>query len=112
VNSILFLESPRPYTVVTGIDDNDDGTNHDLPPGYTRNSERGAWTFQWDVRLRASLFRGGQGDTDLLVDIFNVTNRANFGNAYFNKQTSLNFGEPSKVVTTPRQVQIGLRHTF
>jgi hypothetical protein len=112
VNSVIHIESPRPYTIITGLDENGDGLRNDMPAGVHRNSERGDWTFQWDLRV-SKLFKYGKwGSSELLVDFLNITNTDNFGNFYFNTLTSESFGLPSKVFTPPRHIQIGLRHTF
>jgi len=44
--------------------------------------------------------------------VLNVTNTANFGNNYFNTLTSPSFGQPSRMFTTSRRMQLGLRHTL
>jgi hypothetical protein len=112
VNSLIHVESPRPYTIITGYDENGDGWRNDMPAGVTRNSERGDWTFQWDVRVSKFFEYGNWGRSELLVDFLNITNTDNFGNFYFNTLTSEKFGQPEKAFTPPRHVQIGLRHTF
>ena len=112
VNMVIHVESPRPYTRFTGLDENGDGLRNDIAEGYHRNSERGDWTFQWDVRFSKSFHYGKWGSSELLVDVLNITNTANFGNFYFDTLTSDSFGQPRRVFTPPRQVQIGLRHTF
>jgi hypothetical protein len=111
INSLLLVESPRPYTIFTGLDENRDGLRNDMPEGVQRNSERGDWTFQWDARF-SKKFPHRWGTSELLVDVLNITNTDNFGNFYFNTLTSESFGQPTKVFALPRRVQIGLRHVF
>lgn len=111
LNSLVLVESPRPYTIYTGLDENRDGLRNDMPEGEHRNSERGDWTFQWDARFSKKILHRW-GTSEFLVDILNVTNTDNFGNFYFNTLTSKSFGKPTKVFTLPRRVQIGVRHVF
>gem|GEM_PF-5186354 len=112
INSFITIESPRPYTIKTGGDENGDGFRNDMPEGVHRNSERGDWTFQWDLRISKFFEIGKYGRSELLLDILNVTNTVNFGNFYFDSQSSPSFGQPRKIFTLPRHVQIGLRHNF
>jgi hypothetical protein len=60
------VSSGRPYTITTGFDDNNDTVFNDRPEGVGRNSARGTW--QRDVNLRlgwqpfgASSGRGAAG---------------------------------------------------
>lgn len=48
------LESGFPYTITTGRDDNLDTVFNDRPFGIGRNTERGEWLKQFDVRFRGN----------------------------------------------------------
>jgi hypothetical protein len=48
-----------------------------------------------------------------MFEVFNLTNRANFGNFYVGNVDSPQFGQPSgQLLTPPRQAQVGARLTF
>ena len=40
----VVVDSPRPYTVTTGFDDNNDTVFNDRPEGENRNFARGSWS--------------------------------------------------------------------
>lgn len=50
--SIFSLDSPTPYNITTGFDDNGDSISNDRPDGVMRNSARG--DYHWDVSTRLS----------------------------------------------------------
>ncbi len=103
VQTVVNAWSPLPYNITTGRDDNGDGVFNDRPPGVGRNSARGAAFFQADVRL-SRLFRPRRTNLELLVEVFNLTNRANW--------MSYNaLGQPQSA-GPPRQVQLGVRWTY
>lgn len=57
----FYYNSPLPYNITTGHDDNGDTAFNDRPPGATRNSARGAAS--WNVNMRLSwLFGFGKSD--------------------------------------------------
>lgn len=57
----FFYNSPLPYNITTGRDDNGDTTFNDRPPGMTRNGARGAAS--WNANMRLSwLFGFGKAD--------------------------------------------------
>ncbi len=67
--------------------------------------------FTWDLRLTRP-FRLFNGQLDLIVDIFNITNNSNFkdpttGGFFLNFDGTFQSG-----LGTPRQVQVGTRYSF
>lgn len=75
------LISGRPYSLRTGMDDNDDGFVNDRPVGATRNSLRASTNITSAIRL---MYRRRLGETttgnrvlQVYVDVQNVLNRAN-----------------------------------
>jgi hypothetical protein len=109
LTAVTVAQSALPYTITTGKDDNGDGVFNDRPPSVGRNSARGTPFFQTDVRMTKA-FRLGVRRVDLLVEAFNVTNRANW-TMYDGQQSSSTFGRP-KDAAPPRQVQVGARIDF
>ena len=51
--------SARPYNIITGVDNNGDTVFNDRLPGVGRNSQRGASTWNVDLRLTKSINLGG-----------------------------------------------------
>lgn len=51
-NVMSQAQSGLPYTIITGFDDNRDGVTNDRPAGIGRNTARGSW--RWDLNLRLS----------------------------------------------------------
>src|SRR5262249_46248162 len=92
VTGVMVAQSALPYTITTGSDNNSDGVKNDRPPGLPRNSARGTPLFQTDVRL-SKAFGFGSRHLDVLVEAFNVLNRANW-TTYDGVQISSTFGRP------------------
>jgi len=111
VSGVLQAASARPYTAYTSGDINHDGVTGDRVEPF--NARRGAALFSLDVR-GTKVIRLRQGmRMDLMFEMFNVTNRANFGNFYVGNVDSPQFGQPSgQLLTPPRQAQVGARLTF
>jgi hypothetical protein len=59
-NVMSQAQSGAPYTITTGADDNRDGVSNDRPAGVGRNSARGTW--RWDLNLRISRGFGFGGE--------------------------------------------------
>lgn len=128
VTPVLRLESPLPYTVTTGMDDNGDTVFNDRPVGSRRNGERGAWFKQADLRLDWQLpFNGGervgnesQGapSVGLLkkcvvgmdVTIQNIFNNMNAQNYVGNRLSP--FYRRATSAAPARQIQVGLSVHF
>ncbi len=79
------------------------------------NSQRGTPTFDLDLRGTKSVRLGESRNLDLFAEIYNLTNRANFGNIYNPDALSPNFKQPSGYLAgfpTSRQLQLGARFIF
>jgi carboxypeptidase family protein/TonB-dependent receptor-like protein len=107
--AVLTAQSALPYTITTGSDDNHDTFNNDRPAGVGRNSARGANFRQMDARLSKS-FGAGAKRVEVLVEAFNLTNRANW-TGYDGKKISPTFGRPTAALPA-RQIQAGVRIDF
>ena len=75
-----------------------------------RNVARGPATYVLDMGLHKNVPMG-RGRMEFRVEIFNVLNRANFGAPNGNRSSAA-FGTITSLVTTPRQVQLGLKLDF
>ena len=133
-STILTGASARAYTPVcgNGCDANNDGVPTvfgavDDGPGGSRTfntggdragprgSLRGNPTFTWDMRI-AKIFRferlSPQARLEGLFEVFNVTNKANYGQNYNDNVTSPNFRKPLNIITPPLQGQFGVKFRF
>jgi hypothetical protein len=133
-SNILTAASARPYTPVLcgGCDANNDGVptvfgavddgpggsrtfNTDGDRAGPRGSLRGDPTFSWDTRI-AKIFRfeklGKNSELELLFEVFNLTNKANYGQNYNDNMASANFRKPINIITPPLQGQFGVRFHF
>ncbi|MFV0390254.1 MAG: TonB-dependent receptor plug domain-containing protein [Pyrinomonadaceae bacterium] len=120
LNTTFRLESPRPYTITTGRDDNGDTVINDRPLGVTRNSERGEWFKQVDANLTWRTKIGKEDEKNPLSkmknqlgfslnvqNLFNQTNKQNFVGI----QTSPYFRQATSAASA-RTIQFGLSLTF
>lgn len=111
LSGILQAASARPYTARTSGDINGDGVTNDRVEPY--NARRGTPLFTLDTRLTRFFSLPGERSLELIFEVFNLTNRANFGGFYVGNIRSANFGQPAgQLLTTPRQAQVGLRLKF
>lgn len=138
VAAIHNMNSPLPYSITTGRDDNGDTIFNDRPLGVSRNSERGAWQSQLDIgaswHFSFFKFKGERKslttmtssdeiardnsliDNDkrfsirLYVSARNILNQTNF-TSFAGVQTSPFFGQPISA-SNPRRVDVGLRFNF
>lgn len=112
---VYSYTSAPPFNLQANADLNHDTNVNDRPPGVGRNTGEGFDFSALDVRLSRSFALGGHGRLDVLVDGFNVLNRANFlipNNAYgTGAAPPPSFGRPT-AASDPRQVQLGLRWSF
>jgi TonB dependent receptor. len=109
--TVVTARSALPYNVTTGTDDNKDGVStNDRPAGEGRNAARGSAFFQADVRVSRTL-HVSQRRLELLIEAFNVTNRANWTDYNGNKSSVASFGQPASA-GPPRQIQLGARFDF
>jgi len=109
-SAIASAQGGSPYTVTTGTDDNLDLYNNDRPIGTGRNSVRGAGIGQLDLRIAKSLRAKGQV-IEVLLEGFNVTNRANWTSYEGKLSAGKSFGMPKDALPA-RQIQAGVRINF
>jgi hypothetical protein len=76
----------------------------------------GAWAYRRvDVRLRKDLPEIRGTTVGVTVDVFNVFNYSNFGGynvAVVAAQRTWTVGQPTRVVSDPRRLQIGVEYNF
>ena len=111
---VFSAYSGRPYSLITGRDDNRDGLASDRPPGIRRNSLEGSGSATLDVRWsKEFFFRRGKNEgpsTSISLDAFNVFNRVNFGTPIGNLSSPF-FGLPVSAASA-RQMQVCLQFKF
>ena len=136
ISPIMQAASARPYTAIQGQDLNGDGSNTDFwidpsKPGNPTttcgcntsingtqvgiNSLRGSPTFDLDTRITKSIKFSERMNLGLFVELYNITNRANFGNYYVGNSRATNFQQPFSYLLgfpTSRQLQLGARFSF
>ena len=114
ISGIVSYSSALPFNVQTGADRNNDTNNNDRPVGVGRNSARGFNFSSADLRFMRSVALG-RNRLELLVEVFNVFNHANYlvpNNIYGTGTTPLPaFGQPT-AVGDPREMQFGVRVIF
>jgi hypothetical protein len=113
---VLFsYGSALPFNITTGNDRNNDTNANDRPVGVSRNSGRGFSFSSLDLRLSRPVAAGRRASAELILEAFNVLNRANFQlpNGVFGPGPTprAGFGAPT-AAADPRQVQFGLKATF
>lgn len=112
------LESGLPYTITTGRDNNGDTVFNDRPFGIGRNTGRGEWLKQIDLRLQTKLpirYLGFKGKSEkrsvnLNANIRNLFNTDNLTN-YVGVQTSPFFGRAT-LARPARSIDFGLSFIF
>lgn len=119
INSIFRLESPKPYTITTGLDNNNDSIVNDRPLGIRRNSLRGDWFKQFDINVSwktrlnkknkdpLSILRNQVTYTLTIQNLFNQTNKREFVGI----QTSPFFGQATSS-SLARTIQFNLNYIF
>jgi len=112
---IFSYNSRLPFNIVTGNDRNFDTNVNDRPVGVGRNSGVGFDFASLDLRLSRRLQINERTRLDLIVEGFNVLNRANlqlpnnvFGTGVVPR---VGFGDAT-AAADPRQLQFGLRLSF
>jgi hypothetical protein len=139
LSAIYRVDSPLPYNITTGFDDNRDTIFNDRPIGFSRNSARGEWKKQLDLGLSYTLSFWDYGkkrkgktviiysgseisrdnetieenkrfQTKIYISAFNVFNTSNFNN-FVGVQTSPLFKQPISA-NNSRKINIGLRLGF
>jgi hypothetical protein len=118
VSPSFRLESGFPYTITTGRDDNGDTVFNDRPDNFGRNSERGEWLKQADLRLSRKLpmkYLGIKGENNrrsitLNANIRNLFNTTNLTN-YVGVQTSPFFRQAT-LARPARSIDLGMSLIF
>jgi outer membrane receptor protein involved in Fe transport len=102
--------SARPFTVITGTDDNGDGNRqNDRPPGETRNGRRGPRFFRTDIGLTWDGLAWGLLQVGVQVNVYNLFSTTNGDPAFVQNIPRLpGFGQ-SLVAYPRRQVELGLQ---
>ena len=130
------LNSPTPYSITTGLDNNNDTVFNDRPIGGNRNTERGVWSKQIGANLSYTYSfgkaKGGKSSGSGMIfisggampsfnkkkrfslqfyissqNLFNITNLRNFVGV----QTSPFFGRAISA-GSPRRINLGMRFSF
>jgi Carboxypeptidase regulatory-like domain/TonB dependent receptor len=136
ISSIVQFQSGTPYSaLVTGDPNNDGNRATDRLPGTVRNQFTTPAIYQFDARLTRSIRFGENMRLRLILEAFNVFNRANVAtanNTFFVYSggaagtltspsalsafgTPRTFGSPASGTTTfatPRQVQLAIKFDF
>lgn len=112
------LESGFPYTITTGRDNNNDTVFNDRPFGIGRNTQRGEWLKQADVRFQWKMplkylglnEKTAKRSLNLNANVRNLFNTSNLTN-YVGVQTSPFFGKPT-IARNARSIDLGLSFIF
>ena len=114
LGAILEVYSGKPFTVLTGADNNHDGVFADRPAGVPRNSRNGPAYTNLDLNLSHNFLLGKHFDQpeNLRVSLssFNVLNHPN-DLSYIGVVTSPFFGQ-AVAAYPPRRMQISAEFTF
>lgn len=118
VSPAIRIESGYPYTITTGRDNNGDTVFNDRPFGLARNTERGQWLKQTDLRIGwrmplnylGIVKENNKKSLGLNINVRNLFNTSNLTN-YMGVQTSPFFKQPT-FAQTPRSIQFGLSYRF
>jgi hypothetical protein len=113
-----------PFNIVTGADDNNDTTVNDRPAGVGRNSgrmpcfadlARTCGTATFDLRISRALAFSATNRLELMLEGFNLFNRANVVNVNNTIGTGATPSPTFQQVTAVgdmRQLQLGVRWSF
>jgi hypothetical protein len=132
-SSIITAQSPRPFTVFVGFDANNDGNPvTDRVGTFGRNTYFGQDERVWDMRVSRMIhFPGERYKLQIMADIFNTLNRANYDEVYtvygaldligtaiphhygdgVTDPANSSFGTP-RTALNPRQVQLAAKFIF
>jgi hypothetical protein len=111
----VSLSTGMPYSITTGLDNNNDGLGNDRPAGVPINSLQGPGYASVDVRVSRDFYlaksKKEKGPTITAgIDAFNALNRVNY-TGYVGNLSSPFFGKP--VSANPsRRLQFSLRFRF
>ncbi|MGI8495502.1 MAG: hypothetical protein ACR2L1_09360 [Pyrinomonadaceae bacterium] len=118
VSPSIRIESGYPYTITTGRDNNGDTVFNDRPFGLARNTERGEWLKQADLRISWKMplkylrivKESNKKSIGLNINVRNLFNTSNLTN-YVGIQTSPFFRQPSSA-RDARSIQFSLSYRF
>ena len=137
ISTTFNFNSPRPYSITTGFDDNNDTVFNDRPNGVERNTERGVWSktvggdFSYTYFFGNVKKKGGSGSEMIIItsggampsfnkkkrfslqfflSAQNVLNQTNL-RGFIGVQTSPFFGSAVSA-GQPRRINVGLRFGF
>jgi carboxypeptidase family protein/TonB-dependent receptor-like protein len=109
----LTMNSAGPYTEMLGVDVYNNARGRARPPGVARNTLEAAGYASLDLRIARDIVLGpGKSERQLTIgaDVFNTTNRANYG-SYVGTIGSPLFLQPTSA-RPARQVQLSARFKF
>jgi hypothetical protein len=111
-STMVRWNTPRPYNITTGLDDNDDDYWNDVPASIGhRMGGRGTDNFfQMDFRLSRFFRIADSMNFELIFEVYNAFNTVNL-TGYTGNMLSPNFGLPTDAMM-PREAQLGIRFTF
>jgi hypothetical protein len=122
---VLQAGSARPYNLVCGRDCNGDGqgsfyskdqwVNPATGKAEPINSARGEPTFNIDARFTKFFDFGAGRRVGAFAEIYNLTNRANFGSTFSGNALAATFRQPTGFapgLPQSRQAQVGVRYIF
>ncbi len=126
LSGIVVAASARPWTPGCNCDFNGDGQIANNGPSgsrtfnsfngdrvETRGSRRGDPTYSVDVRVSKLLPLSEEALLELMFEVFNIFDAANFGqNLFDNVDDPERFGTAINIITPPRTAQIGVRLQF
>ena len=106
------MNSAGPYTELLGQDIFNNGRGRARPDGVARNTLEGAGFASLDLRIARDITLGGKDGRELTLglDVFNLTNRVNYG-GFVGTIGSPLFLQPVSA-RAPRQVQLSARVKF
>jgi outer membrane receptor protein involved in Fe transport len=110
LSGIYSYASALPFNIQLPNDRNGDTNFNDRPAGVGRNTGRGFDYRALDLRASHTFPLRGPLALELLVDVFNVFDRANY-QVPNNIITAPAFGQPT-AANDPRELQLGLRVLF
>jgi hypothetical protein len=117
VAPIVRYRSKTPYNAITGVDNNNDGFNFDLPADCALiNCRRGSDFTQVDMRVSKRFRIGGSAAFELIAEGFNIFNDTNPG-TFVENMSSDQFGEATTFAgdfgqSEQRLFQFGVRFEF
>jgi Carboxypeptidase regulatory-like domain len=126
LSGVVLAAAARPWTPGCDCDVNGDGQIASNGPSGSRTfnsfngdrvgprgSRRGDPTYSVDVRVSKQVRLGGDARLEMMFEVFNLFDAANFGqNTFDNGDDPQRFGTPINIMTPPRTAQIGVRLQF